>query len=212
MLFNEFINKIKKIDSVELPSSSSHHKMAPTNRDELLKKSNLENKVPREAAVMMLFYPVKNQTNLVLIKRASYNGVHSSQIAFPGGKIEIEDKNTEEAALRETYEEIGIHPHNIQVIKAFSKVFIPPSNFIVYPFLGISTSELEFLLQKEEVVGIIQFPLIDLLDDTIIIKKNITTSYASNVEVPGFQIENHFVWGATAMMLSELKDVLKMII
>jgi len=212
MLFNEFINQIKKIDSVELPSNSSHQKMAPTNRDELIKKNNLLNKEPREAAVMMLFYPVENQTNLVLIKRASYNGVHSSQIAFPGGKIEIEDKNTEEAALRETYEEIGIPPHNIQVIKAFSKVFIPPSNFIVYPFLGISTSNLEFILQKEEVVGIIQFPLIDLLDDTIIIKKNITTSYATNVEVPGFQIENHFVWGATAMMLSELKDVLKMII
>ena len=65
MLFNEFISQLKKIDSVELPSSSSHNKMAPTNRDELLKKSNLENKVPREAAVMMLFYPVKNQTNLV---------------------------------------------------------------------------------------------------------------------------------------------------
>jgi hypothetical protein len=82
----------------------------------------------------------------------------------------------------------------------------------VFPFLGISQTELTFTLQEEEVAGIIELPLATLLDDSIISNKNLETSYSKLIEVPVFQIEEHTVWGATAMILSELKDVLKMVL
>ncbi len=212
MNFDDFFNAIQDIVNVDLPSTSAHIKMAPLERVKLIKEGfdNLDN--TRKAAVMMLFYPKNEITHLVLIVRNSYPGVHSSQIAFPGGKAEEFDLDFKATALRETHEEIGIHPDKITVIRDFTSVYIPPSNFLVYPFLGISSTELEFTLQEEEVAGIVEIPLSLLLDDSIITMKTLETSYAKSIEVPCFQIEEHLVWGATAMMLSELKDTLKLIL
>ncbi len=212
MNFDDFFNAIQDIVNVDLPSTSAHIKMAPLERVKLIKEGfdNLDN--TRKAAVMMLFYPKNEITHLVLIVRNSYPGVHSSQIAFPGGKAEEFDLDFKATALRETHEEIGIHPDKITVIRDFTSVYIPPSNFLVYPFLGISSTELEFTLQEEEVAGIVEIPLSLLLEDSIITMKTLETSYAKSIEVPCFQIEEHLVWGATAMMLSELKDTLKLIL
>ena len=120
-----------------------------------------------------------------------------------------EDFDLRQTAIRETYEEIGVHPSVINVVCAFTEVYIPPSNYMVYPFLGYSQVELDFELQVDEVAGIVELSLKDFLDDKIIVTNTMKTSYAGNIEVPGFQVNEHFVWGATAMMLSELKDVLK---
>ena len=210
MNFNLFFNAITNVLNVELPSISSHVKMAPLERVKMMKENSYDLSSVRKAAVMMLFYPKNEVTHLVLIVRNSYPGVHSSQIAFPGGKVEEIDFDLKQTALRETHEEIGIHPNDIHVIRDFSSIYIPPSNFLVYPFLGVSQTELRFTLQEEEVAGIIELPLSTLLDDTIMSIKNLETSYSKLIEVPVFQIEEHTVWGATAMMLSELKDVLKM--
>ncbi|WP_264521695.1 NUDIX hydrolase [Flavobacterium sp. N1994] len=212
MHFDEFLKYTPKILNVELPATNAHVKMAPSNRVELLKNINLEEISPKKAAVMMLFYPKKTQTHLALILRTSYNGVHSSQIAFPGGKVEPEDLNLSETAIRETHEEIGVHPSHINVIRAFTEVYIPPSNFMVYPFMGFSKSELEFALQEDEVAGIVELPLVDFLNDKNVVTNTMKTSYAGDIEVPGFKVEQHFIWGATAMMMSELKETLKMIL
>jgi 8-oxo-dGTP pyrophosphatase MutT (NUDIX family) len=138
--------------------------------------------------------------------------VHSSQIAFPGGKVENQDANFSETALRETHEEIGIHPKKINLIRPFTQVYIPPSNFMVYPYMGYSNDELEFTLQQEEVAGLVELPMADFLDDRIVEHKIMKTSYADAFEVPGFKVNEHFVWGATAMMLSELKETIKMVL
>jgi 8-oxo-dGTP pyrophosphatase MutT (NUDIX family) len=212
MQFDDFLQFTPKILNVELPATMAHEKMTPTIRVDLLKKINPDTINAKKAAVMMLFYPKNNQTHLVLILRNSYNGVHSSQIAFPGGKPEIIDVDLKETALRETYEEIGVLPDKIEVIRSFTEVYIPPSNYLVHPFLGISNQELQFIRQEEEVAGIIEFPLIDFLDDGIIQNKRLDTSYATNFEVPGFLVNEHFVWGATAMILSELKETIKMVL
>lgn len=212
MNFNLFFNVITNVLNVELPSISSHIKMAPLERVKMMEENSYDLSSVRKAAVMMLFYPKNAVTHLVLIVRNSYPGVHSSQIAFPGGKVEDIDFDLKQTALRETYEEIGIHPNDIDVIRDFSSIYIPPSNFLVYPFLGVSQTELTFNLQEEEVAGIIELPLSALLDDAIMSIKNLETSYSKLIEVPVFQIEEHTVWGATAMMLSELKDVLKMVL
>lgn len=212
MNFDLFFNAVTNVLNVELPSISSHIKMAPLERVKMMEENSYDLSSVRKAAVMMLFYPKNEVTHLVLIVRNSYPGVHSSQIAFPGGKVEEIDFDLKQTALRETHEEIGIHPNDIHVIRDFSSIYIPPSNFLVYPFLGISQVELTFTLQEEEVAGIIELPLSALLDDTIMSIKNLETSYSKLIEVPVFQIEEHSVWGATAMMLSELKDVLKMVL
>lgn len=212
MNFDLFFNAITNVLNIELPSISSHIKMAPLERVKIMEENSYDLSSVRKAAVMMLFYPKNEVTHLVLIVRNSYPGVHSSQIAFPGGKVEEIDFDLKQTALRETHEEIGIHPNDIHVIRDFSSIYIPPSNFLVYPFLGISQVELTFTLQEEEVAGIIELPLSTLLDDSIISNKNLETSYSKLIEVPVFQIEEHSVWGATAMMLSELKDVLKMVL
>ena len=209
MDFQEFLLFVPKLIDAKLPAFDAHIKMAPLERLESLKNIDFGDKKPRTAAVMMLFYPKNEITHLVLIVRNSYKGVHSAQIAFPGGKYELEDENFAYTALRETHEEVGIHPDKIEILKPFTQLYIPPSNFMVHPFLGISTEELVFLPQPSEVAGIIELPLSTFLSDTIVVDEKLSTSYADNISVPGFKIEEYIVWGATAMMLSELKEVLK---
>jgi 8-oxo-dGTP pyrophosphatase MutT (NUDIX family) len=212
MTFINFFDATSAISEVELPSITSHIKMAPLERVKSLQEPIYSSLTAKKAAVMMLFYPKERETHLVLIKRNSYPGVHSSQIAFPGGKVDPEDVDFRQTALRETFEEIGISEDKISVVKDFTPLYIPPSDFLVYPFMGVCSTEIEFVLQQEEVAGIIEVPLKTLLDESIISNKILDTSYAKSLEVPVFEIEGHIVWGATAMMLSELKDVLKVVL
>ena len=209
MDFSDFLKYVPKIKQEKLLGDKAHLKMVPLERILEVEKFNKNSNNPRKAAVLMLIYPKQNKSHLALIVRNTYPGVHSAQIGFPGGKVELEDDSLIHTALRETHEEIGIHPDKIEIIKTFTEVFIPPSNFVVAPFLGISYSELEFIEQEEEVSGIIELSLLDFLNEKTIVNKIMNTSYGNNIEVPTFKINEHFVWGATAMMMSELKEVLK---
>lgn len=206
------MNLLPKIQNELLPGDVSHAKMAPPERQQLIKNLVYEDLDAKSAAVMLLFYPRNENTNFVLILRNSYKGVHSSQVALPGGKKEVFDTDYEETALRETQEEIGILPHQINVVRPLSRIYIPPSNFIVYPYFGYSTEELIFLPDPKEVAGIIEVPLNDFLDDAMIMAIKMSTSYANNVSVPAFKIGEHTVWGATAMILNEFKEVLKRVV
>jgi 8-oxo-dGTP pyrophosphatase MutT (NUDIX family) len=212
MDFQHFLEYVPYLAEAKLPAMEAHLKMAPFERMESLKNAFSENKDPRMAAVMMLFYPKNGMTHLVLIVRNAYEGVHSGQIAFPGGKWETEDEDFSATALRETHEEVGIRPSQMEIIKLFTPTYIPPSNFMVYPYLGICKEEVCFVLDPTEVSSIIELPLSVFLSDKIIIEAKLTTSYAKNISVPAFDIDGHVVWGATAMMLSELKDVLKSVL
>lgn len=212
MHFQDFKRCIPQLQRKVLPAETAHEIMTPPERKDLMKSIDLRTKNPKQAAVMMLLYPKDSMTHLVLIQRNSYPGVHSSQIAFPGGKVELEDESYQHTALRETHEEIGVEPHKINVIRPFSEVYIPPSNFMVYPYLGISEQELTFRPDPEEVAAIVEFPLCDFLNEKYAIIKQIDTAYSKSISVPGFQINEHYVWGATAMMLSELKETLKLVL
>lgn len=209
MDFNAFLKYVPIIKQEKLLAQEAHIKMLPLERILAFEQDNCYTKKPKKAAVMMLLYPKNNQTHLVLIVKNSYPGVHSSQVALPGGKVEIEDESLQHTALRETHEEIGIEPSKIKIIKSFTEIYIPPSNFLVAPFLGICNTELTFKLQIEEVAGIIEVPLLDFLKEKNIVIKKMNTSYGNNILVPTFKIKNHYVWGATAMMICELKEVLK---
>jgi 8-oxo-dGTP pyrophosphatase MutT (NUDIX family) len=212
MDFQEFLKYVPKFLEVSLPAREAHFKMVPFERLESLKNQNLGSFNPKTAAVMMLLYPKNGKTHLVLIVRNSYEGIHSAQIALPGGKFELNDENYLNTALRETHEEIGIHPENIQIIRAFTKLYIQASNFLVYPFLGFCQEEINFIPDETEVAQIIELPIADFLKDDLIVNTTMSTSYAKNIEIPAFKINEHIVWGATAMMLSELKEVLKKVL
>lgn len=212
MDFQDFLQIVPYLDEVNLPGEEGHNVMVPQERLRITESLNFKDLKPKNAGVMMLFYPKAGKTHLVLIVRNSYDGVHSSQIAFPGGKYEKEDVDLERTALRETYEEIGVKPNKIHVVKAFTNLYIPPSNFMVYPFLGICNEEITFYPDSNEVAAIIELPLTTFLNESIVVSANINTSYATSIAVPVFKIDEHIVWGATAMMLSELKIVLNSVL
>ena len=212
MIFNDFLKFIPKIAKENLIGEKAHQKMSPPERLKFINESDPSKFNPRKAAVLMLFYPKNKETHLVLIVRNAYPGVHSSQIGFPGGKVETYDDSLTDTALRETEEEVGISASQINIVCAFSSVYIPPSNFMAHPFLGYSTEELIFRPDPSEVAGIIELPLEHLLDDANAVIEKMATSYSDAIDVPAFIINEHRVWGATAMMLGELKDVLKRVI
>ncbi|APA63337.1 MAG: CoA pyrophosphatase [Maribacter dokdonensis] len=213
MNFNFFEQQISKIKDLPLPGEASQYKMAPESRLEELQRINISQKNPRRAGVMALFYPTKNMgTNLLLILRKTYKGVHSNQVAFPGGKEEKSDDGLLTTALRETYEEVGVAPKDITVIKEISEIFIPPSNFMVQPYIGLYRNPKPFVKQDAEVELILEVPLSDFLDDTLVVSKKMTTSYAVDIEVPAFKLNGYIVWGATAMMMNEIKELLKQVL
>ena len=210
MNFDNFLQSLSKIKNIPLPAETSHFKMVPPFRRALLNRQKEAAKKAKQAGVLALFYPDSNNiTKFVLILRKTYKGVHSAQVAFPGGKLENEDASLEEAALREAFEEVGVPIGSMKVIRALSQVYIPPSNFYVQPYLGIVRNPPRFIKQDDEVEAIIEVNLNDFLSETALITKKVNTSYSIEVEVPAFKLNGHVVWGATAMMLSEIKDLLK---
>ena len=210
MDFQEFENKIVKITNMKLPGEAAQFKMAPMERLAELKRIAQKKNTAKKAGVMALFYPTSNnKTHLALILRKTYKGVHSAQIGFPGGKFEIEDLDLKHTALRETEEEVGVTRDSVQVLKQLTEIYIPPSNFFVQPYMGITATTPNFKIQEEEVEALIEVPLLHFMDDKIKTIQTLSTSYAKNIEVPAFMLNNHLVWGATAMMLNEVREMLK---
>ncbi|NND09970.1 MAG: CoA pyrophosphatase [Flavobacteriaceae bacterium] len=210
MNFEVVLNSISKIENISLPGQASQFKMVPPFRQELLKKQQGSIKDAKQSAVLALLYPDSNyQTHIVLILRKAYKGVHSAQISFPGGRVEDTDSSLKETALRETHEEVGVPAKRVKIIKELTNVYIPPSNYFVQPYLGIMPSTPELIKEEKEVEEIIQVRMQDVFNEEYIITKRVSTSYKIDVEVPAFQLNGHVVWGATAMMLSEIKDILK---
>ena len=210
MDFSEFKKQIVNVENLELPGEQVHLKMAPIERLLELKKKAREQSNAKKAAVMCLFYPDKDgATYFALILRKTYKGVHSAQIGFPGGKTEPEDANDVETALRETEEEVGVSRSHISVIKKLTEIYIPPSNFFVQPFMGYTATTPHFVPQEEEVEAVIEVPLVEFMNEAIKGSQTLNTSYAKAIEVPAFHLQGHVVWGATAMMLNEVREILK---
>lgn len=208
MNFDFFINNVSKIQQEKLGGLEAQLKLAPEIRKKIQLDTTTKNNA-RKAAVMALFYPNEhNDTILVLTKRASYKGTHSAQISLPGGKFDETDLNLESTALRECYEEIGVHTELITVFKEMTDVYIPPSNFLVTPFLSYSL-EKPIFKSNYEVAEIIQVPMEEVLDEKSIAFKNMSTSYDKNANIPYFNLQENTVWGATAMIISEIKELFK---
>jgi 8-oxo-dGTP pyrophosphatase MutT (NUDIX family) len=200
--------RLKKLLKEELPGEYAHSMMMPTVRDDRLKKPSVD-LMPIKSAVLILFYPDEHgHVKFPLIQRPAYNGAHGSQVSLPGGKEESQDESLIHTALREAQEEIGIDPSLVEIIGNLSDLFIWVSNFLVTPVIGITNQKPHFAKDDIEVDAIIEADLFDIIDPSKRRDGTIVARGKYRIQTPYFEIDNRIVWGATAMMLSELSIII----
>ncbi|MGB3181658.1 MAG: CoA pyrophosphatase [Cyclobacteriaceae bacterium] len=191
----------------KLPGEEAQYRMSPSKR-RTGDFTDIERRNPRRGGVMLLLYPDGEHWYFPLIRRPDYPGVHGGQVSFPGGKLE-QGENALDAALRETEEEIGVPVQTIQVLGPMSRLYIPPSNFLVSPFVGLLEEKPVFVPEPLEVEDIIHARVDHLLETELRKTTSITTGGGFKITAPYFDLEGHIVWGATAMMLSEFAVLLE---
>lgn len=201
------IERLKNALDLPLPGRLAQFEMTNITRD-------LNYIVPEDAklaGVMLLLFPYQDDLQVLFIQRTSKNpnDPHSGQVSFPGGKFEPNDESLLHCALRETYEEVGVKSHEIEVLGALTPLYIPVSNFDVHPFVGYSAQKPDFLLQETEVKSLIMHPIEHFLIAQNKDKIDITVRDFTMKNVPYFKSEERKIWGATAMILNEFLTVWK---
>lgn len=200
-LASHIINRLQ----AELPGFRAHLKMAPEGRD-LFPGSQDQ---ARESAVLIHLYKHKDQWHTCFIRRPQYDGVHSGQIAFPGGGREKTDRTIMETALREANEEVNIAGDQISVLGKLSPIYIPPSNYLVTPVVSISLQRPDFKPEIAEVDKIEEIPLSAIMDTGRIQSRIFYPGTAYEMKAPCYQVDETIIWGATAMILYEFISILR---
>lgn len=209
--FQELTDKLEKIEARiqqgegGFPSQKIMAPMARLSAEEHLRSGQIR---PRLGAVLALLYPDKDRFYLCMMKRPEYQGVHSGQISFPGGKKEESDPDLLHTAIREAREEVNIARTDLLLTAPLTQVYIPPSNFLVSPYLALSDHKPEFAADAVEVEAILQLPLEELFEEERIESGNIPTSMGIIKNYPYFNFSIGHVWGATAMITSEIRTLL----
>lgn len=202
---NKLPNQLKQhINQFGLIGEESHLKMTPYRR--------LAPAIPdnhRKGAVLLLLYFKDNSWHFPLIQRQPYDGVHSKQMSFPGGKIEAFDQTAYHAALREANEEVGVRISSIDLIEKLSPLYIPPSNFLVHPFLSFYDGMPSFMKDEIEVDEIVEVPVSELLNPANERQTLVNVQGGMKLKTPYYHLQEKVVWGATAAILAEFKDILK---
>ena len=199
---------MKRIQNAELLGENAHGIYSPPYRplfsyEEILKRN------PKFAAVNILLYLKDNEWHFPLMVRShNENDRHSGQISLPGGKRDEGDASFEDTAKRETSEEMGISEHYVRIIRAMSPIYIPPSNFYVHPFISFTKKNPEFFLQEAEATELIEVPVSSILDLNEE-PKLMEVRDSRGVEVPVIDFNGYIIWGATSMILSEFRQLLK---
>ena len=190
----------------ELPGWAAQRRMATDVHRQARLKPRAD---ARQAAVLMLLYPNNGRSYLPLIVRPTYPGVHSGQIALPGGKVEEEDKSLVATALRETEEEIGVSISEEQVLGTLSQLYIPPSNMIVTPVVAFAKEKARYHPDPKEVAKVLDLSLNAFNDPSNRSTVRVKATTEITLEAPAFVIDERIIWGATAMMMSELLAIME---
>jgi 8-oxo-dGTP pyrophosphatase MutT (NUDIX family) len=201
-----FIARLKAGLAGNLPGEEAQFRMAPRARlrmeEALSRTSRLQH-----SAVLLYLFPDQDDWRLVLMKRPDYDGAHGGQVSIPGGRLEPGENHTQ-AALREFEEETGISVSSSQLLGRLSELFIPPSSFLVKPFVACAQERPRFDPDPVEVEQIIELTVSALMSEATVRWGRVRLSSDVQVETPYFDVQGHMVWGATAMILSELKEIL----
>ena len=207
--FDQFIKDLTNRLKKPLPGKNAHKKMASKVRlDEL--KFEYDTSNATLSSVLILLFKDADVIKTVFILRQTYDGIHSGQVSFPGGRLEENDESLIETALRESREEVNIDPEKVQIIGTLTEMYIPPSNYLVLPVIGYQHSRPDFLPEKSEVAEIIETDLAFLFNDKLI-KETLLDVRGYKIQAPYFDVDGHIIWGATAMILSELKEIIESI-
>ena len=199
--FLQFVPRVSQADSKDY--TVERDKILPYRKELFARYPNMHY---RPAAVLALFYPHNDRTYAVLIERPRYDGVHSGQIAFPGGKKDSSDKDLYATALREAREEIGIEPAKVRLIRPLTPVKIPVSRFEVSPFWAYTEKRPRFRPHPAEVKNLLEIPAEDLFfapwrrENRIYEGKTYPVFY--------LPAGSRKIWGATAMVIAEMRDLL----
>lgn len=202
----DFIDKLAQRLRDTLPGAEAQYSMAHAVR----RSPPSPPDTARQAGVLVLFYPRDGHWHIVLIERGSHNpnDRHRGQISLPGGQRDPDDPGLDFTAIRETEEEVGVERQSVQLLGALSQLYIPVSNFLVFPYVGYTTTSPRFRPQVEEVQRIIEVPFASLAEPACRQLTDIELSSGLVLrEVPYFAVQNVVVWGATAMILGELLAV-----
>jgi len=205
--YSEFITSLSSRLLSSLPGMDAHRKMAPMHRKSV-KDYLSEVKSYKTAAVLALIFPDKENGSprIILMERAGGGDVHANQISFPGGKQEPGEALSD-TALRESFEELGIAPQEVKLMGPLTSLYIPPSGFLVQPFLGYLQQDPVFNINPSEVQRVFTPALDHLTDAGNLRTGSFMSSQGIPVEAPCFQLEDVVIWGATAMMISEIVEL-----
>lgn len=203
-----FFAKLEEKLHKPLPGLNAQLNMVPDPRPENKVYTEVQDFCKR-AGVLVLLYLKGTRVFVVLTRRTELVEHHQAQISFPGGRQE-EGENLEQTALRETCEELGIQVSAFQVLGPLTPLYIPPTNYCIYPVVAKMTEPHQFKPSPYEVAEVLEIPL-DYLCDQKTVRRETWTLHGMNVEVPFYFFEGHKIWGATAMVLAEFVEILKII-
>ena len=204
------VDRINKSLLKGLPGEVAHIKLAPQHRKPASEYLSHVQNYKTGCVVSLIVKNNNDEWCLLLMERVSHEkDVHSNQISFPGGKFEEDDETFFDAALRELREELGVNPELINLISPLTELYIPPSNFLVKPFLCFSNYQLTYNPNKSEVRSFMEIPLSFFLEESNVIQGGFKSARGYDVNAPFYEYNSHKIWGATAMMIAEIVDLLK---
>ena len=199
--FHDVIERLQARFGLGLPGPEAHLRMAPVRAD-AVERLTVTGRSCREAAVLMVLLPVAETPHVVVTVRHADLPEHAGQVSLPGGRRE-EGETLLETALREAHEEIALAPGEVEVIGPLTPLYVPPSNYCVYPFLGYVRDRPTMRPHDVEVDRIVEIPLPGLIDENTVRREDWTVR-GRQLTVPYFDVGGLQIWGATAMMLAEL--------
>lgn len=203
-----YADLIKRFEN-ELPGERAHSALMPSRGRSMEQLSNVSSY--RDAAVaIILFHNEENKLSTIVTKRQEYNGSHSGQISFPGGKKELDDNSLLETAIRECHEEIGVHASNFELLKELTPLFVPVSQFLITPYVLYTPNKtFNYLRSEREVASIHELDLLDLYKPESLVRIDLQINSTFTMKsVPHFKQGEILIWGATALILNELKELL----
>lgn len=204
---NDIQDQLENLLQESLPGNEAHKLLEPETRRNFKVGKSIER--ARQSSVMIIIFPSGDFYSTYTILRPKYDGVHSNQIAFPGGQMEPQDRSLLDTAIRETREEINVTVKHDNVLGKLTDIYIPPSNFAVAPYIAWLDYEPVTQPQPSEVERIIEVNLRDILDVNAIVSRKLFLERYGNIEVPCFVVDDYIIWGATAMIMAEFREVLR---